>query len=275
MKLRHMLIAAVLCGLATAPAHAGDARIMTRLYNADQIVVLEGRAGVQATIAFGDQEQIENVAIGDSTSWQVTPNKRADLLFVKPLGQHSRTNMTVVTDRHTYLFDLVAGPTTAPVYVLRFSYPPEPKPVRQLAGGMSAEEAAAAAVPPKDVAAPQPAHLNFAWGAKGDRRILPSRVYDDGGATYLTWPARSAIPAILTRNDKGEEGAVNYAVRGDVLVLDSVPRMIVLRSGRDMATLENQGQPGVAPAPAGAADVLKSAARETSLAAAQPRSEGH
>ena len=67
------------------------------------------RAGLQATVAFADNERIENVAIGDSNSWQVTPNKRANLLFVKPLAARARTNMTVVTDRHTYVFDLVTA----------------------------------------------------------------------------------------------------------------------------------------------------------------------
>jgi hypothetical protein len=39
--------------------------------------------------------------------WQITPNRRASLLFVKPLPGAHRTNMTVVTDKRTYLFDLV------------------------------------------------------------------------------------------------------------------------------------------------------------------------
>ena len=45
------------------------------------------------------------------------------------------------------------------------------------------------------------------------------------------------------RNDKGEEGPVNFAVRGDVVVIDGVPELIVLRAGRDSATLENKGPP--------------------------------
>lgn len=258
MTLRHLLAAAALSGVAATSAQAADMRIKTRLYNPDEVVVVEGRAGVQATIAFAELEQIENVAIGDSSSWQVTPNKRANLLFVKPLGPTNRTNMTVVTDRRTYLFDLTARPEGTPLYVLRFSYPPEAKPARALAG-MSAEEAAVAAAPPKELAEADPARLNFAWRTKGERKILPSRIYDDGQATYLTWPARSAIPAILTRNEKGEEGAVNYAVRGEVLVLDSVPKTIVLRAGRDIATLEN-GRPAEPPT---------AAPGEVALAAAQ------
>lgn len=261
MKLRHILAAAAMCGAAAASAQAADVRIKMRQYNPDEVVVVEGRAGVQATIAFAEQEQIENIAIGDSSSWQVTPNKRADLLFVKPLGANSRTNMTVVTDRRTYLFDLVARPEGTPIYVLRFSYPPEAQPMRKATALMSADEAAAAAAPPKEAAEADPAHLNFAWRTKGERKIMPSRIYDDGDATYLTWPARSPIPAILTRNEKGEEGAVNYAVRGEVLVLDSVPKTIVLRSGRDMATLENDRQAAAPPTPPAAAAQPQSTGR--------------
>src|SRR3546814_11470355 len=87
----------------------------------------EGNPRVQATIAFGDDETIENVAIGDSQAGQVTPNKLANLLFVKPLAANAVTNMTVVTSRRTYLFVLVASQRGNPVYLLRFTYP-EPPP---------------------------------------------------------------------------------------------------------------------------------------------------
>ena len=41
------------------------------------------------------------------------------------------------------------------------------------------------------------------------------------------------------RNEKGEEGPVNFAVRGDTLVIDGVPPVLVLRSGKASATLHN------------------------------------
>lgn len=227
-----------------APAAAEDARLVERLYDPNVVVKVEGRAGVQATIRFGEDEHIENVAIGDSQKWQVTPNKRANLLFVKPLEERAMTNMTVVTDRHTYLFDLVASPTHRnPVYVLAFTYPEEPEEVQQAEApivpeGPTAIELAAATDP---YAVVDPAELNFAWVPKGDRKLLPGQIYDDGNATFITWPAGSPIPAILIRDYKGEEGPVNYAVRGDTLVVEGVPREIVLRSGDDSATLTNQG----------------------------------
>ena len=67
------------------------------------------------------------------------------------------------------------------------------------------------------------------------------RVYDDGTATFLAWPAGAPVPAILMKDEQGTEGPVNFAVRGDVIVVDGVPRELVLRSGKDMATLHNNG----------------------------------
>jgi type IV secretion system protein VirB9 len=244
---RALLAAALLAAAAMAsPASADDPRLVERLYDPSEVVRIDGKAGVQATIRFGEDEHIENVAIGDSLKWQVTPNKRANLLFVKPLAERAATNMTVVTDRHTYLFDLVANPASRnPVYVLAFAYPEEPEDVQQADGGganptdaPTAVEVAAATDP---YAVVDPADLNFAWASKGDRHLLPLRIYDDGNAIFLTWPAGTPMPAILIKDQKGDEGPVNFAVRGETIVVEGVPREIVLRSGEDSAVLTNQG----------------------------------
>jgi type IV secretion system protein VirB9 len=254
------LFAAALLAATTLslPARAEDPRLVERPYNADDVVRIEGRAKVQATIRFGEDEHIENVAIGDSTAWQVTPNKRANLLFLKPLADRAVTNMTVVTDKRTYLFDLVASPTNRnALYVLSFSYPDEPVEETGLAeadgdrlpAGPSAEELVAATDP---YAVIDPAALNFAWETKGARALLPVQLYDDGTATFMSWPAGTPLPAILVKDHEGKEGPVNFAVRGEIIVVDGVPRELVLRSGEERATLTNRGpaRPARQPAPA-------------------------
>lgn len=239
-----LLLGAASAGLMAAPAHA-DPRLIDQLYNPDQVVKIEGRANVQATIRFGENETIENVAIGDSSKWQVTPNKRANLLFVKPLADRAATNMTVVTDKRTYLFDLVASPAHKnPLYVLAFDYPQELEEVQQAAAPVdpalqpNAAEVAAASDP---YAVLDPAELNFKWASQGNTRLLPERIFDDGDATFLAWPLDTPLPAILVRDGEGVEGPVNFAVRGDVIVVDGVPREIILRSGEEIATLVNEG----------------------------------
>ncbi|TCJ32494.1 TrbG/VirB9 family P-type conjugative transfer protein [Parafrankia sp. BMG5.11] len=230
----------------SAGALADDIRIVERFYDAGQVVRIDGRTKVQATIQFGEDEHIENVAIGDSQAWQVTPNKRANLLFVKPLATTASTNMTVVTDRRTYLFDLVASASAKPLYVLRFTYPDEPqRSAPQLASGDEFAEPDIAAANPYAIV--DPAKLNFAWRTKGDKKLLPQRVYDDGTATFITWADGQPMPAILVKDNKGLEGPVNFAARDDMIVIDGVPREIVLRSGNDSASLINSGPVRTAP----------------------------
>ena len=237
--LRHLGLAAALLAATAAPALADDVRLVERLYSADEVVRVEGRTNVQAMIKFAEDEHIENVAIGDSQAWQVTPNRRANLLFVKPLADRASTNMTVVTDRRTYLFDLVASPAhRSPLYVLAFAYPDEPERAAAEIEVPNALEVAAASDP---YAVVDPAELNFSWATRGDTALLPAQVYDNGDATFLTWAPGATLPAILVRDHEGTEGPVNFAVRGEVIVVDGVPREIVLRTGRDSATLTNNG----------------------------------
>ncbi|MBC7159239.1 MAG: TrbG/VirB9 family P-type conjugative transfer protein, partial [Porphyrobacter sp.] len=86
-----------------------------------------------------------------------------------------------------------------------------------------------------------PARINTRWRSRGDSRLWPREVYDDGEATFLSWTSGATLPAILVKDFEGTEGPVNFAVRGEVIVVDGVPREIVLRSGDDVATLINEG----------------------------------
>ncbi|RKF23571.1 type VI secretion protein [Altericroceibacterium spongiae] len=233
------------CGalaLSFASPAAADPRLIDHLYNPDEVVRIQGHLNVQATIKFNEDEHIENVAIGDSNAWQVTPNKRANLLFVKPIEANAMTNMTVVTDQHTYFFDLDAAGKGTPVYVLAFSYPKEVEPAPK-GPPIPSEKASpvemAAATDPYAVIDPQ--DINRKWAGSGDEKLLPVEAYDDGDSTFLTWPVGRPVPAILVKDHEGTEGPVNFAVRGDVIVVDGVPREIILRSGPNTATLINNG----------------------------------
>jgi type IV secretion system protein VirB9 len=224
---------------------AADSRIRSLTYDPDHIVQILGKPGIQSTIEFGDDERIENVAVGDSNAWQITPNHRASLLFVKPLVARSRTNMTVVTDRRTYMFDLVAGDKwTTPVYALKFSYPndkpaePAVKPANQ----------PAVAVDPQQAAAMAAEKLHFDWQSRGYGKLIPSRVFDDGTSVYLSWNREVPLPAILTMSEDRKEGPVNYRVSGDYIVVSPIPQNMVLRYEKRVAMLWTTRR--VAPAPA-------------------------
>ena len=220
----------------TAASAAADNRIRSVAYDSDRIVQILGKAGIQSTIQFAPDERIENVAVGDSSKWQITPNRRASLLFVKPLAARSRTNMTVVTDRRTYMFDLVAGDkSTTPVYALKFSYPNE-KRVQAAANPAQQAQAVtlATAQPPATATAER---LHFDWQSKGYGKLVPSRIFDDGTAVYLSWNRETPLPAILTLSEDRKEGPLSYRMNGEYIVISPIPQNMVLRYGNRMAML--------------------------------------
>jgi type IV secretion system protein VirB9 len=231
--IRKVSFAALALLSCTSAVAATDSRIRTLAYNPDQIVRILGKPGIQSTIQFGSDERIENVAVGDSSAWQITPNHRASLLFVKPLVARTRTNMTVVTDRRTYMFDLVAeGKSAAAVYALKFNYPND-RVAQQPT--MAVQQVAPVAQQPAAVAAAE--RLHFDWKTKGKGKLLPSRVFDDGSSLYLVWGKDTPLPAILTVSADRREGPVNYRMSGEYIVVSPVPANLMLRYGSKYALL--------------------------------------
>ena len=145
---------------------AGDPRIQSIEYDASQVVQIQAAPGYQVTLEFGSDEQIENVAVGDSGAWQVTANRAGSRLFVKPVQSGVTTNMTVVTNVRIYAFELVPlfGPSPDMAYTIRFRYP--------AAGRRLGERRGRA-----DHRGPLPAERRAHAAAEPDQRRRPPHLY--------------------------------------------------------------------------------------------------
>ncbi|MCB2047416.1 MAG: TrbG/VirB9 family P-type conjugative transfer protein [Novosphingobium sp.] len=234
---RLALPALAFAALCATPARAQDSRVVEREYVENEVIPFTGHAGYQSTIRFGEGERIENIAVGESGAWQVTPNRRANLLFLKPASANvPATNMTVVTDRRTYLFQLAASASTRPVFLMQFTYSgeDEPEPVTQPVAGPAMQQAVMREEVPLE-------GLNFAWSMKGKSTLLPERVFDDGSSVYLSWTQGRTLPAVLAIGPDGKtEGPVNYSAKGQFLVIEGFHDRLILRSGKDSAVLSTR-----------------------------------
>ena len=242
MKFAALPIALVVLAATGVPAVAiaADARIQSILFKPNAVVRFVGKPGYQSAIRFASDERIENVAVGDSVSWQVTPNKRGDLLFVKPLTGTARSNMMVVTDKRTYLFDMTASRAGVPVYALSFQYPEYPAP-----GSLQPLveiNAGPVAIAEKQPVAPLP-KLNFAWEARGAKALRPARSFDDGKSVYLSWPEKAALPAVLVAAPDGTESPSNYRMEDGYIIVEGVPGQVIIRRGKDSATVTAMRRP--------------------------------
>lgn len=219
-----------------------DPRIRTIVYNPREVITLTGQLGYQMVIAFGDSERIENISIGDGQAWQVTPNRKADLLFLKPIDQLPSTNMTVVTNLRRYNFELIAtSPTNrrAQTYDIRFVFPHDE---------IAAVAAAAKPEPVSDATPPE--SWNFAYSYAGAKTNVPARVFDDGKSTFFQWLVGNEAPAVFVVGQDGNESLVNTAMRGRYFVVDEVAGQFVLRNGAQVTQVFNdalaRAQPGAA-----------------------------
>jgi type IV secretion system protein VirB9 len=204
------LAAATPLGAQTHPEPSdGDARLQTVLYNPDQVVELQVASGYQLTVELSPDERIENIAVGDSAAWQVTPNKRGDHLFVKMAATASPTNMTVVSDARTYAFTLNPGTGGGGnlAFIVRFRYPAPPPS----APGASVKLSEAR------------------YKLAGERTLRPASIDDDGTHTFLTFTPDQTMPAIFAIDNEGRESLLNGAVRDGRYVIDSVPSQLLFR----------------------------------------------
>jgi type IV secretion system protein VirB9 len=103
-----------------------DNKIKTYIYNPNEVYLLVLHFGFHSSIEFAKNEEVKTIVLGDSYAWDIRPV--LNRLFVRPLEKNIRTNMTIVTNKRTYEFDIAAmepeeGHEKDLVYVIRFYYP--------------------------------------------------------------------------------------------------------------------------------------------------------
>ena len=104
---------------------ATDSRIKTYVYNPNDVFLIIINTGFQTSIEFEPGEKIQTMSLGDVYSWSLNPLQNR--LFIKPLEDNVRTNMTILTNMRSYQFDIVSTSNKQNLkdvaYVVRFYYP--------------------------------------------------------------------------------------------------------------------------------------------------------
>lgn len=220
---------------ADAPRHKSatistlDPRIHTVLYNANRIYRLRGHPGYQIDIEFAPGERFTGAGVGDAKG--ITLAASANHLFIKPRAAHVATNLTVLTNERTYLFDYTVDPEPPGrddpelTYELRFEYPG----VRSKVDSIDSDRARVTA----DLSMARhrrPRNLDYWYG--GAPSLKPRKAWDDGAEIHLVFGPRQIIPAVFVRNKDGGDSLVNFTVHGDVVIVQRVVRRLILRRGR-------------------------------------------
>jgi type IV secretion system protein VirB9 len=221
---------------------ATDSRIKTFVYSENDVFDLVTHYGYQSNIEFGKEEEIQTISVGDRVGWQVVPAGRR--LFIRALTTNARTNMTVVTNKHAYQFDLSSVPTPiAPneelVYVVRFFYPDDKK--NQLPPVAYSDEVRTGSIS-GSVGAGMPTGgmiYNYNYTFTGDDRIAPVKLFDDGHSTYFKFRS-GVMPRIATLGSGGREVPLSPHSVGDYWVVDTVGAKFTVRESDALVCAYNE-----------------------------------
>lgn len=224
-----------------------DSRIKTLVFSESEVFKVVLHYGYQSNIEFAKNESVEAISMGNTYAWQVTPVENR--IFLKPLEPEAHTNMTVITDKRTYQFDIASrmpesgGVDDELVYVVRFYYPEAqdfdaPPPAK----GVERRRMT------PDVVQPQKGY-NFEYTLSGQGSFAPIKIFDDGRQTNFQFPNNNAnIPYIFMVNPDGTEQRLAYSREGEYIVVPGVAGKFTLRLGQELVCVFNEKISGSAPA---------------------------
>jgi type IV secretion system protein VirB9 len=215
-----------------------DSRIRVITYNPDDVFKFTGYYGYQASIELAKDEEIVSISLGDTTAWQIIP--AGYRIFIKPMEQDATTNMTLITNKRTYFFELYAEEAydirdPDMVFNMKFLYPDE-----------SEEEDIRVFAQSKNTGPDlsHPEKLNFLYSISGHEEIAPIKIFDDGEFMYLQFRDKNnEIPAIFAVDEDLRESMVNFRLdpnNSNLIIIEQVFRKLTLRSGKKIVCIFNE-----------------------------------
>lgn len=243
MRKRRAVLSLILCIMASA-AHAEalprpgriDSRVRDVVYNRDNVTAIDASYGTSTMIELQADEKIETLALGDSIAWKVEPNRKGNIIFVKPVDKNAISNLNVVTDKRIYSFLLRSNtrPPSGQIYAVRFRFPDDEASARLLA------EAKERAANPnlKDL---NIANANSDYGYKGSSANKPVAVFDDGRKTWFRFEGET--PAIYIVDADRNESLVNFRTEGPYVIVDKVAPQWTLRNGQNQPASSTAASP--------------------------------
>ncbi|WP_237111313.1 P-type conjugative transfer protein VirB9 [Neorickettsia findlayensis] len=224
---------ALFCIQAHAIEH--DPRMRTLVYSESAVFRVDTSYGYQSFIKFSDREQIKTIALGNSVGWSVNPV--GEKIFLRPLEKGLSTNMVVVTDKRTYVFDLLSASeddekkrkASETNYMVRFQYPDE---ISSDASNMG-ELSVGGRLYELDYSS---LRRNYSFGGKADFQL--KEVMNNLGLTFFRFEGSNIPRVFIVNSDRSESRAKMWRFR-DYVVIEGVHKKLHLRYKDSMLEVVN------------------------------------
>lgn len=209
-----------------------DSRIKTFIYNENEIFNLKFRIGYNSIIEFSKDEAIETISLGDPYPWKLTPLDRR--LFMKAIEPGVRTNMTVITNKRVYLFEIESEvssniDTIDVVHVARFYYPTTAFDAMENSNLVPSKNKLQNIIEEKRTSdSVRNIGLSYRFGGEKNK-ATPVEIFDDGKYTYFRFVnVNNADVKIFIPKTKTQKERLRVKRTGDFLVIDGVHRQLLV-----------------------------------------------
>jgi type IV secretion system protein VirB9 len=178
-------------------------------------------------------ENVVGIMNPKGVSWQITINGQR--IFVKPIESNADTQITVMTDKRTYFWEVYAKEPDGNfdkdyTFYYKYQYPTEED-------GKTIRTYAKSILPDIERS---PWKYNFNYTITGEDNLYPVKIFDDGEFTYFEFPKSARIPAIFSVDSNGFESIINFRMVGDYFIAEEVSDKFTLRNGADIVCVFNE-----------------------------------
>lgn len=242
---------------------ATDSRILTLVYSENEVFKIFTEYGYQSNVEFSEGEKILTLSVGDPVGFKITPAENR--LFIKALQNNRHTNMTVITDKHTYQFEIssILESEEDIVYVVRFFYPEDNFDSIELTNISAVDErinrSSVGRTPPPNLGVSRPPfrgvaprelikeNYNYSYSLTGPDSISPVKIFDNGRSTFFKFSAAGAVPSFYGVAPDGTEFPLQTRREGEFIIADTVLSRIALHQGPEVVCVFNDRRSGPPP----------------------------
>ena len=228
-----------------------DTRIKVFIYNPNEIFQVKFMVGYQSIIELQKDENVELITFGDATPWEVKVLERR--IFIKATEPGAKTNMTIITDKRTYLMEIMSNGDDDDnderiTYILRFFYPdinvdipPTTTKLAKIALNKRIKANTRSTDMPITVANADLLNTKYTFSKKGNiANIMPTMVFDNGSKTYFKFQNIDELPTISAVTDDYKEIPLRVKKSGEYVYVDTIEKQFTIRKDDGIVCLFNE-----------------------------------
>ena len=202
-------------------------------YSENSIYEVYSKPDYLTTLRLAPNEKVIFKAGGDTERWMIEEavggKENRTYIYIKPLEEDIKTNINIVTDKHSYFINIESKNGEYNPLV-EWQYPNERKIL------MNEYEDNSEAIDTTDLM-----KLNYRYFWNKNSKLSPVQVFDNGKKTFIVLKANlQEMPAFYVKGLDNQLSLVNTKIEGRNVMINSVVKEIHMALGKKTLKIYNR-----------------------------------